>query len=207
MTQVQAVIFDIGNVLIEWQPERYFDRVIGPEKRRAFMAEVPFFAMMNRIDEGADFADQIEDTARSHPEWAQAIRLVRDRWCDLAQPAIPHSVRLAGALRERGVPVFILSNFGAGNFPTSQAQFPFLHGFDRYYISGRMKMRKPDPAIYAAVEADCRLPPETLLFADDRDENIAAAAARGWQTHLFTTPAGWADRLVAAGLLRREEAA
>ena len=68
-------------------------------------------------------------------------------------------------------------------------------------------MRKPDPAIYEAVEKDCCLAPHSLLFADDRDENIEAARARGWQTHLFETPAGWAECLVSAGLLTREEAA
>ena len=105
------------------------------------------------------------------------------------------------------MPVFVLSNFGAENFPLSQAQFPFLTEFDRFYISGRMKMRKPDPAIYAAVEADCGLPAQSLLFADDRAENIDAAHARGWQTHLFTTPESWADCLVAAGLINRKDAA
>ena len=207
MTQVEAVIFDIGNVLIEWQPERYFDRVIGADNRRAFMAEVPFFDMMNRIDEGAPFGPTVEATAQAHRDWADAIRLVRDRWCDLAQPAIPHSVRLLRALRARGVPVFVLSNFGAENFPDTAAQFPFLHDFDRAYISGRMGMRKPDPAIYAAVEADCGIAPESLFFADDREDNIEAARIRGWQTHLFQTPAGWADCLVRAGLLTEDEAA
>lgn len=206
MTQVEAVIFDIGNVLIEWQPERYYDRMIGTDQRRALMAEVPFFDMMNTIDAGAPFGDTVEATALAHPDWAGAIRLVRDAWCELAQPAIPHSVRLLRALRARGVPVFVLSNFGAENFPLSEAQFPFLREFDRRYISGEMAMRKPDPAIYAAVEADCGIAPEALLFADDRDDNISAARARGWQTHLFETPAGWAECLIRAGLLTKEEA-
>jgi 2-haloacid dehalogenase len=69
-----------------------------------------------------------------------------------------------------------------------------------------MKLTKPSPAIYAAVEADCGFAPEALLFADDRAENIDAAAMRGWQTHHFTGPQAWADRLVAAGLLTPQEA-
>ena len=206
MTQVQAVIFDIGNVLIEWQPERHYDRLIGVERRKAFFDAFDFHGLMNRIDEGAPFAPTIEEAARATPEWRDALHILRDNWCDLAQPEIPRSVRLLRALRACGVPVFVLSNFGAENFPDSQAQFPFLSEFDRYYISGRMKMRKPDPAIYAAVEADCGVPPEGLLFADDRAENIEAARTRGWQAHLFETPDRWADCLVQAGLLSREEA-
>ena len=65
---------------------------------------------------------------------------------------------------------------------------------------------KPDPAIYAVVEGDCGFVPEQLLFTDDRPANIAAAVARGWQGHLFERPAGLADRLVAEGLLQREDA-
>ena len=69
-----------------------------------------------------------------------------------------------------------------------------------------MAVIKPDAEIYARVEADCGIAPGALLFADDRADNIAAAAARGWQTHLFTGPEGWAARLVAEGLLSTEEA-
>ncbi len=206
MNKIEAVVFDIGNVLIAWQPERYFDRKIGGAQRREMMEEVPFFDMMNSIDEGAPFADTIEATAQAYPAWAAPIRLVRDDWTGLAQPALDHSVRLLRALRKASVPCFVLSNFGAENFPTSEAQFPFLREFDRRYISGEMKLRKPDPAIYAAVEADCGIAPCALLFADDRQENIDAAAARGWQAHLFDSPAGWAARLVAAGLLTEEDA-
>lgn len=206
MTQVKAVVFDIGNVLIEWQPERHYDRMIGAERRKLFFGNFDFHGLMNSIDEGSPFAPTIEAAAHSTPEWAAELLILRDNWCDLAQPAIPHSVRLLQALKARKIPVFALSNFGAENFPDSQAQFPFLTEFDRFYISGRMKKRKPDPAIYADVEADCGLPPESLLFADDREENISAARFRGWQTHLFETPAGWADCLVHAGLLSEDDA-
>lgn len=204
--QIDAVIFDIGNVLIEWQPERFFDARIGAAARKAFFAEVPFYEMMDRIDAGAPFAATVEEVAQAHPRWGDAVRLVRDAWTDLAQPAIPRSVRLLAALKARGIPVFALSNFGAQNFPLSCAAFPFLRTFDRHYISGEMGLIKPDPAIYAAVEADCAIAPERLLFTDDRADNITAAQARGWQTHLFDSPDGFAQCLVSAGLLTKEEA-
>lgn len=197
----EAVIFDIGNVLIEWQPERYFDRVIGAARRRALFAAVDIHAMMQRIDSGADFGAEIARTAAAHPEFQADVLHVRDHWCAIAQPAIPGTLALMQALQARGVPVFALSNFGAANFPLSAAQFPFLTQFDRAYISGRMGMAKPDAAIYAAVEADCGIAPSRLLFTDDRADNIAAAAARGWQVHLFDGAAGFAQCLAEAGLL------
>lgn len=203
---ISAVLFDIGNVLIRWAPEVHYDRRIGPDRRRAFFAAFDVYDLMNRIDAGAQFHDTISEAAEATPDWADELAILRDEWAELATPSIDHSVRLLKALKSRGTPVFALSNFGAENFPLSVAVYPFLDLFDRRYISGEMKLAKPDPAIYAAVEADCGLAPQSLLFADDRDDNIATAAARGWQTHLFTTPQGWADCLVRHGLLTKEQA-
>lgn len=203
---ISAVLFDIGNVLIRWAPEVHYDRRIGPDRRRAFFAAFDVYDLMNRIDAGAHFHDTISEAAEATPDWADELAILRDEWAELATPSIDHSVRLLKALKSRGIPVFALSNFGAENFPLSVAVYPFLDLFDRRYISGEMKLAKPDPAIYAAVEADCGLAPQSLLFADDRDDNIATAAARGWQTHLFTTPQGWADCLVRHGLLTKEQA-
>lgn len=204
--QVEAVIFDIGNVLIEWQPERYYDSVIGPKRRQDLFAEVDLFQMMDRIDTGAHFGDTVEEMALAHPEWTREIRHWRDNWNALARPAIDRSVRLLRALRARNIPVFALSNFGAENFPLSAAQFPFLGEFDRRYISAEMGLIKPDPAIYAALEGDCGLAPGALLFTDDRQDNIDAAQARGWQAHLFDGAEGWAKKLVQAGLLNEKDA-
>ncbi len=202
----EAVIFDIGNVLVEWQPEVYFDRIYGSDRRRALFAAVDLHAMNLAIDAGADFASTIEATARRHPDWASEIMDWKDNWIKLASPLIPRSIRSLRALRAKRVPVFALTNFGDTNFAYAQSEYVFLNQFDRTYVSGRIKRVKPDPAIYAAVEADCGIAPAGLLFVDDRAENIAAAAARGWQVHHFTGPEGWAARLVALGLLTEAEA-
>ena len=204
--QVEAVVFDIGNVLIGWQPERYFDAQIGESRRAALFETVDIHAMMVRIDKGGVFGDVVEETALAHPDWALEVRWVRDHWNDVAGPEISLSVRLLRALKAKGLSVFALSNFGKENFPMTEAEYPFLREFDRRYISGEMRMVKPDEEIYAAVEADYGLAPQTLLFADDRRENIEAAAARGWQTHLFAGPEGFAADLVARGLLTADEA-
>ncbi|KUJ82420.1 haloacid dehalogenase [Ruegeria marisrubri] len=204
---VNAVIFDIGNVLIEWQPERYYDRVIGEERRRAMFAEVDLHGMNDQVDQGGHFTDTIYAWAEKYPQWRDEIRMWHDRWIELASPEIPHSVRLLRALRAKGVPVFALTNFGVQNFDHTCTVYPFLNEFDRQYVSGRMRAVKPHPPIYEMVEVDCGLPPETLLFADDRMDNIETARARGWQTHHFRHPQGWADRLVAEGLLTEREAA
>lgn len=202
----QAMVFDIGNVLVTWDPEGFYDRSIGAARRRALFAAVDLHAMNEDVDAGAPFRGTIYAWADSHPDWAAEIRLWHDRWEELASPRIEHSIRLLRALRARGVPVFALTNFGDESFAFARTRIDVLNEFDRAYVSGRLKVTKPSPAIYAAVEADCGLPPAALLFTDDKAGNIAAAAARGWQVHHFTGAAGLAQRLVSAGLLTPDEA-
>ncbi|MBT8410486.1 MAG: HAD family phosphatase [Octadecabacter sp.] len=203
---IQAVVFDIGNVLIEWQPERYYDRVIGPEKRAAFFDAIDLHGMNDRVDRGENFTDVIEEVAAANPDWSAEVMMWHDHWVDMATPPINHSVRLLRALLRVDVPVFALSNFGIEPFELGLREYPFLEEFDKRYISGHMGVAKPDAAIYQMVEVDCGVPPAQLLFVDDRQDNIDAAAVRGWQTHLFETPEGWAARLVAQGLLTQEDA-
>ncbi len=206
MTEIKAVVFDIGNVLIEWQPERFFDSVIGADRRRAMFATIDLHGMNDRVDRGETFYDVIVETAARYPDWHDEVMIWHDRWIAMAAPEIPHSVRLLRALRAKGVPVFALTNFGIQTFEIAEPVYPFLTEFDRRYVSGHMGVIKPEPTIYEMVEADCGLPPESLLFADDRIDNLHAAAARGWRTHLFDGPQGWADRLVTEGLLTKGEA-
>jgi len=188
-------------VLIEWHPERYFDRTIGPAKRRALFAAVDLHAMNDRIDLGEGFRDVIYAVAEANSEWRTEIRDWHDNWIQLATPPIAHSVRLLRALRSNEVAVFSLTNFGVESFAYAQSHYDFLKEFDRDYVSGQMQVIKPDPKIYTMLEQDCGVAPENLLFTDDRADNIAVAANRGWQTHLFEGPQGWADRLVEANLL------
>lgn len=203
---VQAVIFDIGNVLIEWQPERHYDRVIGEARRQEMFAAVDLHAMNDRVDRGENFHAMVTECAAQNPAFHDEIMLWHDDWLHMASPVIPHSVTLLRKLRHRGVPVFALSNFGIETFDLAKPEYPFLTEFDRSYISGHMGVTKPDAVIYERLEADCGLPPDALLFTDDRADNIEAADRRGWQTHLFEGPEGWAKRLVAEGLLNEEDA-
>lgn len=205
--QPQAVVFDIGNVLLEWHPERFYDAAIGPARRKAMFDEVDLHAMNETVDLGAHFTDTVYAMADDHPAWRDEIRLWHDRWIEMATPVIPHSVRLMRALQAKGVPVFSLTNFGIQSFDLAASHYPFLRDFDRQYISGNLQLMKPAPDIYKALESDCGVMPEALIFTDDKPDNIDMAASRGWQVHLFEGPQGWADRLVEASLLTREQAA
>ncbi len=198
---VDAVVFDIGNVLIEWQPERFFDREIGEKARKALFTEVDLHAMNDRVDRGENFRTVVYETAEAYPHLAEHIRLWHDRWLDIAGPEIPQSIETLHELKAAGVPVYALTNFGVETFEIALPKWPVLNEFDIPFVSGRMKMVKPEPGIYAELERVSGRDPLGLLFADDRVENLEAAAARGWQIHHFTGPEGWRKRLVAEGLL------
>jgi 2-haloacid dehalogenase len=184
----------------------FFDRVIGLDRRAAFFAEVPILEMNDRVDAGESFQNAVAGMIVAHPNWADELALWRDRWIEMAAPAIDHSVRLLRALRRAGHPVFALSNFGNETFQIARRTYPFLDEFEQRFISAELGMSKPNTAIYQRVEAECGMAQDVLLFTDDRPENIAAARERGWQTHLFDGPDGWAARLVREGLLTPEAA-
>ncbi len=204
---VEAVVFDIGNVLIEWAPERFFDAQIGEARRKAFFEAVPILDMNDDVDRGVNFDTALTTLAKKYPDWQTEIALWHNNWIELASPAIEHSARLLRALRASGVPVFALSNFGVETFETACQYYPVLSEFDQSYISGHLGTIKPDPQIYEILDTACGVQPEKLLFTDDRADNIETARSRGWQVHLFEGPQGWADRLVAEGVLELEDAA
>ncbi len=203
---VKAVVFDIGNVLIEWQPERFYDAAIGQDRRRAMFAAVDLHGMNELVDLGHNFKDTIYATADRYPDWKAEIILWHDQWIQMATPVIDHSVRLMKALQAKGIPVFSLTNFGVESYAYAATHYDFLNDFDRDFISGHMKVTKPSAQIYEMLEETSGLSGDALIFADDRDDNIVAAQARGWKTHLFEGPKGWADRLVAEGLLTAQDA-
>lgn len=208
MPAIEAVVFDIGNVLVEWNPQRVFDRLIGRGRREALFAAVDLEGMNREVDLGRPMEAAVEALAARHPEHAAEIRLWSAHWLEMVSPAIDGSVALLMALRRAGVPVCALSNFGDDTFARAERAYPFLRAFDARFISGRLGVMKPDPRIYALLERDTGHAPERILFIDDRPENIAAAEARGWRGHLFTGPAEGparlAERLVAEGLLDTE---
>jgi 2-haloacid dehalogenase len=205
MTEVHAVLFDIGNVLIGWQPERFYDREYGAARRRQLFDTVDLHHMNELVDRGGNFRDTIYEIARRHPDMAEEIRQWHDRWIDLAGPVITPSVVLLRRLRAKGVPVMALSNFGIESFAVALSHFDFLNEFDELFVSGHLGVTKPDPEIYRLVEAGCGLSPEALFFTDDRAENIAAAQARGWHTHLFDGPRALGRRMMELGLLTADE--
>ena len=201
----RAVVFDIGNVLIRWNPDQVYGDLMDADQLRRFHAETRMHDVNADIDRGAPWQASVEAAAQRLPEWADMIRLWYTDWHRMASPAIDGSVALLRALRRKGVPVFALSNFGVETFADAQTRYAFLEEFDQRFLSGHLGVNKPEPAIYAALETATGLSGRDLLFIDDLSQNIAGAEARGWRGHLFEGPAGLAQELVSLGLLAEDD--
>jgi 2-haloacid dehalogenase len=204
---VKAVVFDIGNVLVTWAPERLYDQLLPRAEREALFARVDLHGMNDRVDRGAPWRETVFETAKRFPDDADYIRIWHDRWIEMASPLIPHSWRLLRALKAKGVPVLALSNFGRESFAYARTVYPELDEFDQRFISGHMGVIKPETHIYEMVEDATGWRGPELFFVDDRLENIDAATARGWLGHVFVEPSGFARELVRLGLLSDSEAA
>lgn len=200
----RVMVFDIGRVLIDFQPEAFYDRVIGEAARKALFAQVDLYGMNLAIDAGEGFEAPVRACAERHPEWSAEIMLWHQRWPELLNGAIEGSVALMRKLKAQGTPVLALTNFGNETLSIARGLFDFLNEFDHMTVSAELRLLKPDPAIYAALERATGYAPQDLFFTDDVPENVAAAAARGWTTHHFTSPSRLADALHAAELLQKD---
>ena len=197
----EAVIFDIGNVLLKWHPERLYDTLMSPAARRKMFADVDLHTMNDKVDRGENWRETVYAYADAYPEYTDMIRLWHDRWDEMAAPLMPKSWDILRRLRKTGVPVFALSNFGIQTFAYAETLYPELTEFDMRFISGHMGVTKPARRIYEMVEAETGLSGPQLFFADDRQENINTAMTLDWRGHVFNTAAGLEADLTAIGLL------
>ena len=177
--RASSIVFDIGNVLIRWEPfalfRHFFDRA-GYER---FRDEVDLLEWNRRFDAGLPFADGVRAMVAAHPQHAAALQAFRTRWIETVPDAIEPNVALLLELRERGRPVYAITNFSAETWPLAKRRYPFLHVFRDTVVSGEHGVVKPDPAIFALLCERNGLVPERCLFVDDARENVEGARAFG----------------------------
>jgi 2-haloacid dehalogenase len=196
-----AVVFDVGNVLLEWDPRRLYRKLSDdPERIESFLTRVCNAEWNHRIDLGEPWDDLIAELAAAHPAHRAWIHAYRQRWDEMLGDLIAESVAALDCLKAAGVPVFGLSNFSTQTWPIAVARYDVLTAFDDVVLSGDVRLAKPDPAIYDLAARRFGVTPSRTLFVDDRADNVAAAAAAGWLTHHFTDPAGLQPALARLGL-------
>ncbi|MAZ63065.1 MAG: haloacid dehalogenase [Dehalococcoidia bacterium] len=199
-TPPRAVVFDVGNVLIDWQPGRLYETLVpDAAEREALFARVDFAAFNLEGDRG-DLSEATAAAALRHPDDAPLVMAWRERWAEMFGPEMPGSPEILRALKTAGVPLAALTNFARDTWLIAQQRFPVLTSFDVEVVSGREGVVKPEPGIYALVEQRLGLSGADLFFTDDKRANVEAAEARGWRAHLFEGAEGLAQALRAEGL-------
>ena len=198
----QAVVFDIGRVLFDWNLRFLFEKLIDePDRLDRFLAEVVTEEWHFQSDGGQSLAEMVPARIAEFPEHAHLIEAYRARFNETLPAAIPGTHEIVRRLAGRGVPLYALTNFGAEFWAGFRPVQPIFDLFADVVVSGEERVAKPDPRIYEIAEARFGLPPHALFFTDDNPANIAAAAARGWRAHLFTDAPGLEAELAAHGLL------
>ena len=199
---VSAVVFDLGGVLIDWDPRYLYRSLFGGDEAamERFLATVCTPEWNRGQDAGRPWSEAIASLVAEHPEHADLIRAFWDRWPETLGDAIDPTVDVLAELRAAGIPLYALSNWSAETFPIARPRYPFLDWFDGIVISGEVGAAKPDPRIYQALVERHGLDPASLAFVDDVPANVAAAEDLGMRGLTFTSAAALRQDLEALGL-------
>lgn len=198
-----AVVFDLGGVLIDWNPRHLYRKLFNGDEAAMewFLANVCHGEWNLRQDAGRTWDDAVAEAEARHPEHARMIRAYRDRWPETMAGAIDGTVTILNALHAAGMPLYALTNWSAETFPHGRARFEFLDRcFRHIVVSGEIRLIKPDPAIFRHLETTCGITPADTVFIDDAPANVAAATQLGYRAIRFETPDQLRCDLTAQGL-------
>lgn len=200
---VEAVVFDLGNVLIPWDRRFLYEQLIDdPDELQHFLDHVLTMEANAELDRGTPLSHVVADLIEQQPDHAELLQAFADRWIETIGPAIDTSVRLLQRLKSGQVPCYALSNWGRDTYRMAERRFPFLAWFDGRIISGFEGVVKPEPAIFQLLLDRFDLAAPKTLFIDDSAANIATAKGLGFATHHFVEPDALEAELISRGLLR-----
>ncbi len=201
---IDAVVFDVGNVLIHWDPQNLYRKIythpdMTPDEAAIdwFLSTVCYPDWNIEQDRGRTIAEAEAEAISRHPDLAPQIRSFYGRFQEMIPGDIPQSVAALRRAKAAGIPVHGLTNFSAETFPPTRKRFDFLAAFETVVVSGEEGLVKPDPAIFEILIDRSGVIPERTVYIDDSAANIATADTLGFKTHLFADPvafeAWWAE--------------
>jgi len=200
---IKAIIFDYGNVLIEWEPryvyQKYFPN--DPEGMENFLKEVDFMNWNALQDKGRSFKEGVADLSKQFPHYSHLIQAYHDHWKDSIGNYYTGTVEIMKKLKAKGYPLYGLSNWSAETFPLMSNKFDFFELLNDMVISGQVGYVKPEPEIYEIMLEKIGRPAQECLFIDDSLPNIQQANKMGFQTIHFETSEQLANELKSMGLM------
>ncbi len=189
---INTIIFDLGGVLIDWNPDYVFDKNYfeSQEKRDFFFQQVCTPDWNENQDAGYPIQKATEEKLAEFPEWEKPIKDFYGRWVEMLGGPIQGTLDIFKKLKQHdNLKFYALTNWSAETFPIALDRFDFLQWFDGRVVSGEEKMRKPFPEFYHLLLKRYNVQPEEALFIDDNLRNIKAAEAIGIKSIFFKEPA------------------
>lgn len=186
---IDCIVFDLGGVLIDWNPRYLYRKLFKNETEMEYFLTHICHGQWNEMqDAGRTFDEAVNERVSRFPEHSEFIRAYRDRWPEMIAGAIDGTVEILKALSTQGAyRLYALTNWSAETFPYARRTFPFLNLFEGIVVSGEEKMIKPDHRFFNVLIERHDIRPQRSVFIDDSAKNIAAARELGFQTVQFTT--------------------
>lgn len=202
MAAPDVAVFDLGGVLIDWNPRYLYRKVFATDAEvERFLSEVCTGAWNGEQDRGRPLAEATEALIAAHPGERERIEMFYGRWIEMLNGAIAGTVEVLEELHGRGVPLYALTNWSAETWTIARPLYPFLDRFRGILVSGQVGMIKPDPAIYRRLCEEFGLAPERCAFTDDSEKNVDGAARLGFHAHRFASPERLRQWFAGLGLL------
>jgi 2-haloacid dehalogenase len=199
----QVVVFDLGGVLIDWNPRYLYRQLFDDEAAmERFLAEVCHSAWNEEQDRGRTFADAVEEAAALYPEQRALIEAYHQRWDEMLAGPIAGTVSILAELKEVGHELHALTNWSVEKFPIARERYDFLTWFESILVSGEVGLIKPDPRIFQLLLEGIGREARACIYIDDNPKNVAAAESLGLEAIHFLSPEQLRDELIGRGLLR-----
>lgn len=201
MGEVDAVVFDIGGVILHWDPRQFYRRLVDDEARvERLLAEICTAEWNADLDRGRCVDEACDELARLHPDEADLIHAWR-RQDEMVMGEIPGTADIIRELQRRGMRLYLLTNMPADVFAQRRARFAILSAFCGAIVSGEEGVLKPEREMFDLLTTRYGLDPSRSLFIDDLLPNVQGAVAAGLHAHLFVDAQTLRRELVARGLL------
>ncbi len=203
MSKFETVIFDLGGVLVDWNPDYLYKPIFNDDVRmNDFYARICTPDWNEQQDEGRTLKEATEELVARFPHEEENIRLYYDRWEDMLKGPVDGTVEVFRKLKEKGdLKLYALTNWSAETFPVALNRFDFLHWFDGRLVSGEEKMRKPFRPIYETIIKKFNINPDTAIYIDDNARNLTVPKEMGIHTIHFTSPEALEEELRSVGVL------
>lgn len=203
MKKIKDVIFDLGGVLVDWNPDYMYQKLIPEqEKRKKFLEEICSLDWNEQQDGGRSIEEGTRELILHYPDYSDLIQAYYSRWEEMLKGPIEGTVEIFRALKEKKqFGIYALTNWSAETFPRALELFDFFHWFDGRVVSGEEKTRKPFKEIFEIILTRYNLLADETVFIDDNIRNIEAAKEIGLVCIHFTNPEALNDALKELGLL------